>query len=104
MFKSKILRYFHVFADAVAPNSEKNASMIKTVAPFVSNKITVVYNMVDMEEWQPNSYYEFKKNGVVKLLIAASHRYLKNCKGMLEALLLLWSLFYRSQKLFFYCV
>jgi glycosyltransferase involved in cell wall biosynthesis len=87
--KSKYLRYFHVFADAVVANSSVNAEMVKTVVPFVSDKVHVVYNMVDMEEWKPDPNYRFKKDNTVRLVVAASHRYLKNAAGMLRALLLL---------------
>jgi glycosyltransferase involved in cell wall biosynthesis len=85
--KSKFIRYFHCFSDVILTNSYANKELILKVNPFVKeDKIRVIYNIIDLEFWKPIQDFEFKKDGKLRLIVAASHRYLKNFKGLLEAI------------------
>jgi len=44
---------------------------------------------LSVDDWKPLEGYTPRVNGRLKLLVAASHRYLKNLKGLVEALSLL---------------
>lgn len=88
--KSKIIRMFHYLADEIVTNSHANKDIILKVTPFLSGKkISVIYNVIDLGEWKPDENFEFKKDDKLNLTIAASHRYLKNAKILVEALTLL---------------
>ncbi|WP_180186100.1 glycosyltransferase [Acinetobacter sp. YH01008] len=89
--KLKLYRKFHFLADAVVANSFENISMVKEVNPYLSSsKCHVIYNMVDFDKWAPNpSEYIFRKNGKLKIVVAARHHYLKNLNVLVEAVHLL---------------
>ncbi len=88
--KSIFIRYFHFFADAVVSNSYANRELVTKVNPFLpKNKLHVIYNMANLDEWKPSDGFTFKSNGKLNLTIVATHRRLKNFKGLLEALHLL---------------
>lgn len=85
--KSKFIRFFHIFANEIVTNSYANKEMILKVNPFLKeNKIRVIYNLIDLSFWKPVQNFEFKKEGKIRLLVAASHRYLKNLKSLLKAI------------------
>ncbi len=90
-FKLRFFRFFHLFADAVVANSYENIRLVKKVNPFLSDKkMQVIYNLIDFEKWQPKSKnYVFRKNGKFNLIVVASHQYLKNLAGLVEAVNLL---------------
>ncbi|MBW7470446.1 glycosyltransferase [Marinobacter sp. F4218] len=90
-FKLKFFRCFHVFADAVVANSHENIKLVKKVNPLLPNeKLHVIYNLIDFEKWQPKpGNYVFKKDGKFNLIVVASHQYLKNLNGLVEAVNLL---------------
>src|SRR5690554_6190282 len=53
-------------------------------------KLQVIYNLIDFEKWQPKpENYIFRKNGKFNLIVVASHQYLKNLDGLVEAVSLL---------------
>src|SRR5690554_156774 len=53
-------------------------------------KLQVIYNLIDFEKWQPKpENYIFRKNGKFNLIVVASHQYLKNLNGLVEAVNLL---------------
>ena len=90
-FKLIFFRWFHFFADAVVANSYENLKLVKKVNPLISkSKLYVIYNLIDFEKWrfQPNKY---TSNSAEKfnLIVVASHQYLKNLNGLVEAVNLL---------------
>jgi glycosyltransferase involved in cell wall biosynthesis len=88
--KSIFIRFFHLFADKVVCNSYANKLLVKKANPFLRPKnIEVIYNMMDLEDWKPLEDFSFKRSGKLNLVIAASHRHLKNFLGLLKALMLL---------------
>ena len=88
--KLKTYRWFHFFADYIVANSHANMKLVKSINPLLpDSKCKVIYNLVDLNKWQPLDDFEFKKNGKLKLVIAAGHRYLKNLNGLVEAITLL---------------
>ncbi len=89
-FKSIFIRFFHLFADEVVSNSYANKEIIKKANPFLhKQKLKVIYNMIDLNEWLPEDGFRFRKNGKLTLMVAASHRHLKNFLGLLKAINLL---------------
>lgn len=88
--KLKIYRLLHVFADYIVANSESNMKLVQSVNPFLSdNKCRVIYNSIDFEQWKPVENFIFRKNYRIKIVVVASHIYLKNLNGLLESLVLL---------------
>ena len=86
-FKLRFYRFFHIFADVVVANSYENIKLVKKVNPLLSDKkLQVIYNLIDFEKWQPKpENYIFRKNGKFNLIVVASHQYLKNLMGLVEA-------------------
>lgn len=85
-FKLRFYRWFHLFADFVVSNSNENMRMVKKINPLLpSSRCKVIYNLVNSNLWNfPNNYTPLK-NGKLNLLVAASHQYLKNANGLIEA-------------------
>lgn len=80
----------HRFADYIVANSYANINIVKEVAPRIpSKKFKVIYNMLDSERLLPNIKFVFRKKGKLNLLIASSHRYLKNLNGLIEGVYLM---------------
>lgn len=88
-FKSRFLRYFHARADYIVTNSKANKDLLDQVVPFYTKKIRVIYNMIDLETWKPLENFRFRESGKLRLVVAASHRYLKNCMTLVKAISLL---------------
>ncbi len=90
-FKLRFYRFFHIFADIVVANSHENIKLVKKVNPLLSDKkLQVIYNLIDFEKWQPvPEKYVFRKNDKFNLIVVASHQYLKNLAGLVEAVNLL---------------
>lgn len=85
-FKLRFYRWFHLLADFVVSNSHENLGMVRKINPLLpARKCKVIYNMVDFDVWKPAADYKPYKNGKINLLVAASHQYLKNAKGLIEA-------------------
>ena len=80
-------RQFHFIADYIVANSSANLSIIRKISPLVRNrKYKLIYNLLDCQRICPsNRSFVFKNDGVLKLLVAASHRRLKNLNGLIEA-------------------
>jgi len=86
----KFYRWFHVFADFVVANSYTNMKMVQKINPFLSKtKCKVIYNIVDTKKWNRGDNAFKKKNGTLNIVVAARHQYLKNLKGLAEALAML---------------
>lgn len=83
-FKLKSYRWFHFFADFVVSNSHTNRDIVKRVNRLIPlEKLKVIYNLVDIENYKDSERVE--STNKLKLLIAASHREVKNLDGLIEA-------------------
>ena len=91
--KSIKLRFFlqcHILADYIVANSYANINLVKKIAPIVSTKkCKVIYNMLDSVKIFPDDNFRFLSNKYVNIVVAASHRYLKNLDGLIEGVKLL---------------
>lgn len=88
-FKKKIIRWPLIAADSIVANSYSNIQLLNTSVPFLStSKQSVIYNSIDMSQWKPPTIHKFKTEKI-ELIVAASHQYLKNASGLLQALHLL---------------
>jgi glycosyltransferase involved in cell wall biosynthesis len=88
--KLKFFRWFHIFADYVVANSNSNLKIVQSVNPFLAkSKCRIIYNIVDFDYWQPSQNYHPRKEGKLKIIVVASHQFLKNLNGLIEALSLL---------------
>lgn len=89
-WKAKFFRCFHLFADYVVANSHTNIEMVQKICPLLSKgKCEVIYNMLDFEKWNPVDSFEFGVSSRLRIVVAASHQYLKNLNGLIEAVHLL---------------
>lgn len=89
-YNSKFRRIFHFFADVIVCNSNSNKFIVLKVNPLIrEKKIRVIYNMIDLEVWKPFDDFKYRKDGILHILVAASHRKLKNLMGLLQGLMLL---------------
>lgn len=89
-FKSWVIRLFFLRADFVVANSESNLAMVRRINPFLNaSRCKVIYNLVDLNTWKPSPDFQFRKDGKVRMVVAASHRRLKNLRGLVDALMLL---------------
>jgi len=87
-FKKRFYRWFHLFTDYVVANSQSNINIIRKINPLLlKRKCKVIFNMVDLNYWKPDnlSKYMFHKNGKLNLAVIASHSYIKNLNGLIEA-------------------
>ena len=88
--KRIIFRWFHLFSDYVVANSYANLKMVRSVSPLLPrSKCRVVYNMLDLDYWSPLKGYVPLREGRLKLVVVASHQYLKNLNGLVDAIALL---------------
>lgn len=88
--KLKMYRWFHVFADYIVANSFANLQHVRSINPLLTDKkCKVIYNAIDFNQWKPITDFSVRKNSKLNLIIVASHYYLKNLNGLLEALSLL---------------
>lgn len=88
--KVLIFRFLYAISDHVITNSYANLELIKKTNPILpSHKCKVIYNIVDQSIWIPSKEYVPKINGKLKLVVVASHRFLKNLNGLVDALMLL---------------
>lgn len=88
--KLKLFRWFHAFADYVVTNSYSNLKIVQSVNPLLRrSKCKVIYNIVDFNYWKPSYSYIPRKDGKFKIIVVASHQFLKNLNGLVEALSLL---------------
>ncbi|MDN6182784.1 MAG: glycosyltransferase, partial [Staphylococcus equorum] len=90
-WRLKTFRLFHLFADVIVANSKSNLTLVRKVNPLLpTKKLHVIYNLIDFDKWRfrPDNY-EFRKGGVFNLVVVASHQFLKNLNGLVEAVNLL---------------
>lgn len=92
-FKLRMYRWLHLFSDYVVANSNANINMVKQINPLLpKKKCKVIYNIVDEEKWSFDNDVNLgtkKISEKFNLTVLASHQYLKNAKGLIEALNLL---------------
>lgn len=90
-FKLRFYRFFHLFVDAVVANSHENVRLIKKANPLISGKkLKVIHNLIDFDRWERKpETYSFRQGGRFNLVVVASHQYLKNLSGLVEAVNLL---------------
>jgi glycosyltransferase involved in cell wall biosynthesis len=85
--KLRFYRWFHFFTDYVVANSQVNIEMVKKINPFLSSKkYKVIYNIVESSLWRPSRSYIPFKDGKINIVVAASHQYHKNAKGLINAI------------------
>ena len=85
-FKSIIIRFFHVFANYVVANSEANIEIVRRVNPLIpKKKFRIIYNSIDLKEYIFDQDFQFVKDSILRIIILASYRELKNPYGMIEA-------------------
>jgi glycosyltransferase involved in cell wall biosynthesis len=88
--KHIIYRLFHSFADYVAANSYANMKIIRKINPFLSDSACkIIYNLIDFEKWKPLDNYIPRSDGVLKMIVVASHGSVKNLSGLADALSLM---------------
>jgi glycosyltransferase involved in cell wall biosynthesis len=86
-FKLRFYRWFHLFADCVVSNSNENISIVKKANPLIrQKKFKVIYNLIDFKKWHADYHNISKTKSKIKILIAASHQYIKNAKGLIHAI------------------
>lgn len=85
----KYKRYvkFEKYSDIKVCNSDNAKRVFAKYFPEHANKLTTIYNIVDLPEIQ--SKYTIKKDGKVHIIIPASYREVKNPMGLLRALALM---------------
>lgn len=90
---SRRLRFFlhcHRFADYIVANSQANIDIIKQVAPELPDaKYRVIYNGLDPDKFAVDDGFTFCRNAKRNILIASSHRYVKNLRNLIEAVRML---------------
>jgi glycosyltransferase involved in cell wall biosynthesis len=90
LWKTRIIRWLHLFADKVISNSNTNVELVRQACPLLpKSKFSVIYNAVDINKFVCNLDYEFKKNDKIRIVVPASYRYLKNLSGLIDALQLI---------------
>lgn len=90
---SRRLRFFlhcHRYADYVVANSQANIDIITQVAPEISqSKFRVIYNGLDPTKFNIAADFSFCSNPKRNIIVASSHRYVKNLRNLIEAVRLL---------------
>ena len=85
------LRQAHRLADCVVTNSHTNRLMLHQQQPFLKNKLTTIYNIVDFEAFRPTAdpqpSLRLKTDCVCRIVVAASYQANKNLSGVARALL-----------------
>ncbi|MDD2637137.1 MAG: glycosyltransferase family 4 protein [Bacteroidales bacterium] len=89
-FKSKFMRFFHLFADYVVANSYSNIEMVRKVNRYLpEDKSKVIYNIIDTDRFSPDPIFKYRKQGKLRIVVPASYRRLKNILGLINAVSLL---------------
>lgn len=88
--KLKFFLHFHRYADYIVANSYANIEIIKKVAKELpDSKYRVIYNMLDNPNLTPDTDFLFRRSEQAKVVVASSHRALKNLDGLVEGVNLL---------------
>ncbi|CDS93797.1 hypothetical protein BN1088_1431707 [Sphingobacterium sp. PM2-P1-29] len=84
------MRFLHLRADYIVANSYCNIDIVKKCNPFLKDdKLKVVYNIIDLNLSERTEKTTHKFSDKIEVIVVASHQYLKNAKGMIEAIDLL---------------
>jgi glycosyltransferase involved in cell wall biosynthesis len=88
--RSSRLRYFlYRWSDSFVLNHEHSTHSIKSHSPKLTNKLKVIWNMVDFDLFSVKHANKEQNQSVVKVLVAASYQRLKNTSLTIEAIKLL---------------
>lgn len=85
--KGKIFAWFQRYSDYIVCNSNNAREIWEKHYPKYKNKLITIYNTVTLPEI--TSEYIPRKDGKIKIIVAASYQYLKNPIGLIKALALL---------------
>lgn len=86
-FRLILFRWLHLFSDFIVSNSDANIEIVRKASPFIpKRKCKVIYNMVDNELFQLEESRNITLNKKRHLIIGASHRYVKNGIGLVQAI------------------
>ena len=81
-----LYRWFHFLADYIISNSHENMRLVNKCNPLLlKSKQKVIYNLMDFDFWKMESGVQ-NDSGKTTMVVAASHHYLKNALGMIEAI------------------
>lgn len=87
--KSKIFfppeRIFHLLSDYVVTNSHTNRLIIERSIHQLSDRVVTIYNSVDLVRFHPQKR-KCEKSEKIKIAVVASHKWVKNLKGLVRAL------------------
>lgn len=86
--RNRFYNWFERFADAKVCNSENAKTMWIEHYPQYKDKYHVIYNPVVIEN-RYNAGFEYKRNGKLHLVVAASYQELKNPLGLIDAIRML---------------
>lgn len=87
--KFTLIRLLYIYCDHLIVNSVENLKMIQESNFFLKqSKCSVIYNMIDLALWKPINDFRYLDSGKLKMIIVASHQYLKNLHGLINALML----------------
>lgn len=88
--RSRFIRFTHFLADYIVSNSRSNINIILKVNPYLpKRKLRIIYNSLDLDKFKPSPEYVFRGDGVLKVIVPATYRKLKNIIGLIEAIALL---------------
>ena len=89
-FKLIFYRWFHFLADYVVCNTNANLNLIKKANPILpTQKCRVIYNAVPKKFVKQSQIRPFMRDGVLKIVVGASHQFLKNSASLVAAINLL---------------
>lgn len=87
-----IFKWFHIFADYIVSNSYANLKIVLSANPILSkSKCKLLYNIVSFDPLESSLEYIPRKDDKLKLIVIASHLFVKNLNGLIDALSLLSS-------------
>ena len=87
--RNKFFNKFEKYSDIKIANSYNAINMWKKYFPKYSDRYHVIYNGTTVPEELINSDYQYRKNGKLNLVVAASYQGLKNPIAVVEAVNLL---------------
>jgi len=87
--KSHVFRFFHILANYVVANSRSNIELVRKMNPILAEKkLKVIYNLIDTKIWKQSTEHCYNDDKL-KIVVGSSHQYLKNLRGLLEAICIL---------------
>jgi glycosyltransferase involved in cell wall biosynthesis len=85
-----LYRWAHLLADHVVANSFQNIQMVCKINPLLPEmNCHVIYNLVELRGLKAEIINNHRKKDKFRIVVAASHRYLKNLNRLIEAVDLL---------------